>query len=147
MAYFYHSQILLCRFYYTFKYVEVKVLFKVKNMKQILIIGFLIIMMISGCSVQKVQEKTLISSEEIGNDVSISDFAFNPRTITIQKGESIIWTNEDSVKHSIVSDSGNEIASDSISKGEIYEHTFNNVGTYSYYCGIHPSMKGEVVVE
>src|SRR3989344_8886748 len=116
-------------------------------MKQILIIGFLIIMMISGCSVQKVQEKTLISSEEIGNDVSISDFAFNQRTITIQKGESIIWTNEDSVKHSIVSDSGNEIASDSISKGEIYEHTFNNVGTYSYYCGIHPSMKGEVVVE
>ena len=121
-------------------------------MKQMLIIGFLImIIAVSGCSAQKtqVQPTTAPTTGDVGikKDVEISGFAFNPSTLTIPKGTSIIWTNKDSAKHTIVSDTGNEINSDSISQGETYVHTFSSPGTYSYHCGIHPSMKGKVIVE
>jgi len=80
-------------------------------------------------------------------DVQIKSFAFNPLTITVSKGSTIRWTNMDSVLHTIVSDSGNEISSNSLSNSGTYSHTFNSAGTYSYHCGIHSSMKGKIIVQ
>lgn len=121
-------------------------------MKQMLIIGFLIIVIaMSGCSEQQaqVQPTTAPPAGDLGikKDIEISGFAFNPSTITIPRGTSITWTNKDGAEHTIVSDDGNEMSSDSIAQGETYAHTFSNPGTYSYHCGIHPSMKGKVIVE
>jgi plastocyanin len=79
-------------------------------------------------------------------DVAISGFAFDPNTLTIPKGATVIWTNMDSAPHNIVSDTGDEINSATFSKGETFAHTFSTPGTYAYHCGVHPSMKGTVVV-
>lgn len=87
------------------------------------------------------------SNVESGNVVKISGFAFSPSEIKIKSGESVTWINEDNAPHAIVSNSGNELASDSFSKGKSYIHTFNSAGTYEYHCSIHPSMKGKVIVE
>ena len=121
-------------------------------MKQILIIGLLVIVFaMIGCSAQQiqVQPNTVPPKGDLGikKDVEISGFAFNPSTLTIPKGATVIWTNMDSAAHTIVSDSGNEIDSGSIAKGETYGHTFSTSGTYNYHCGIHPSMKGQIIVE
>lgn len=86
------------------------------------------------------------SASKIENIV-INNFAFSPSSFTIKKGDTIIWTNMDSASHTVVSDSGNEISSGSISKGKTYSHTFDNIGTFSYHCSIHPSMKGTIVVQ
>lgn len=125
---------------------------EVINTKQILIVGFLIItVVISGCSAQKaqVQPNAVPSAGELSvkNDIEISGFAFNPSFLTIPKGASVVWANMDSAPHTIVSDSGNEMSSGSISKGKTYTHTFSTPGTYEYHCSIHPSMKGKVIVE
>jgi plastocyanin len=53
----------------------------------------------------------------------------------------------DSVMHTATSDSGSELASTSLSKGESYTHTFTTPGTYNYHCAVHPSMKGKIIVE
>ena len=81
------------------------------------------------------------------NNVGIASFKFSPSSITIKVGESVSWTNQDSASHTIVSDSGSEIQSSSLVQGASYFHTFNAAGTYNYHCGIHPSMKGVVVVQ
>ena len=81
------------------------------------------------------------------NNVGIASFKFSPSSITIKVGESVSWTNQDSASHTIVSDSGSEIQSSSLVQGASYSHTFNAAGTYNYHCGIHPSMKGVVVVQ
>ncbi len=122
------------------------------NIKKTFIIGLLIIVIaISGCYAQKiaVQPTTTPPTGDLGikNDIEISGFSFNPNTLTVSKGASVVWTNKDSAPHTIVSDTGDEINSDSISKGNTYVHVFNTPGTYDYHCGIHPSMKGKVVVE
>jgi len=92
-----------------------------------------------------------ISDNEIplpmNQKVSIKGFAFNPKTITIKSGTTIFWTNEDSVGHTVTSDSGKELDSKLLSKEESYEHTFNTPGTYNYHCTPHPSMKGTIIVE
>ena len=80
-------------------------------------------------------------------DVEIKSYSFSPLTITIKSGDSITWTNLDSAPHTVTSDSGSELDSESFSNGNSYSHTFTTAGTYEYYCNIHTSMKGTVIVE
>jgi len=78
------------------------------------------------------------------NAVNIENFSFNPGTLTVKAGTAVVWTNSDSVTHTIKSDSFN---SQPLSKGQTFEFKFDNKGTYDYSCGIHPSMKGKIIVE
>lgn len=78
--------------------------------------------------------------------VTIQNFAFSPASLTIKKGESVTWTNEDSAPHQIASDS-NAFSGNAISKGQTYSFTFNDAGEFDYHCAIHPSMKGKIIVQ
>lgn len=80
------------------------------------------------------------------NAVSIENFSFNPSEIIIKKGTELTWTNNDSAPHTITSDAG-VFQSENLSQGQTYKFTFNEAGTFSYHCSIHPSMTGKVVVE
>lgn len=88
-------------------------------------------------------EDALISNHA----VVIKGFAFSPSELRIKIGEKVEWTNMDSSSHTVTSDSGNELNSGTLSKGESYTHTFNALGTYEYYCTIHPNMKAKIIVE
>jgi len=79
--------------------------------------------------------------------VTIQNFAFSPNNLTVNIGNTVAWTNLDSVTHTIVSDSGNELNSGSIAQGQSFSHTFAKAGVYSYHCGIHPSMKATITVQ
>ena len=134
-------------------------------MKAVLIILLVIILIAGGLlyynsqqnQIPNSQENNLPSNEnQISNNeipvsmdekVSIKGFSFSPKTITIKSGTTISWTNEDSAGHTVTSDSGKELDSKLLSKGESYEHTFSNTGTYSYHCIPHPYMKGIIIVE
>jgi plastocyanin len=54
--------------------------------------------------------------------------------------------NDDVTEHLIVSTTPNVIDSPLIGKASSYTRSFSAPGTYRYYCNIHNSMKGEVVV-
>lgn len=77
--------------------------------------------------------------------VTISSVAngFVPKTITVQVGTTVTWTNRDTVVHNVSSDAFN---SGDIAPGETYQRTFNQVGSYDYNCSIHPSMTGTINV-
>jgi plastocyanin len=79
--------------------------------------------------------------------VNIKGFAFTPSTTTIKQGTKVTWVNNDSVAHTVTSDSGNLLNSGTIAPGKSFSFTFTNPGTTSYHCTIHPMMKGTVVVE
>lgn len=79
--------------------------------------------------------------------VNMMEIAFIPNTITINKGDAIKWTNNDIFEHQLVSDTGSEIASEKLTKGASYTHTFNTAGEYKYHCSIHPGMKGTIIVQ
>ena len=80
-------------------------------------------------------------------NIEIKDFAFSPSSLTINKGDTVIWTNKDSVSHPVTSDSGNELNSGTLSQGQTYSHTFSAAETFFYHCSVHPMMKAKIIVQ
>lgn len=78
--------------------------------------------------------------------VSIQNFSFNPSTLSIKTGTKVTWTNNDSVPHTVTTDSGALLDSKSIAPGASFSFTFAAPGTNSYHCAVHPMMKGSVTV-
>lgn len=112
-------------------------------MKKAIVIIFAIAALIAaGCSQIYPVEKA--SSEETGNAVTIKGFAFNPAEIKVTAGSSVMWVNEDSAPHTVKFES---VESEKMNNGGKYSHTFTEPGEYDYICGIHPSMKGKVIVQ
>jgi plastocyanin len=83
------------------------------------------------------------------NLVTIKNFAFSPAILTIKTGTTVTWTNQDGAPHQVASDPGTPVAfsSDSLANGASFQFTFTQPGTYAYYCTIHPSMKGTIIVQ
>jgi amicyanin len=77
-------------------------------------------------------------------NVTIQNLAFNPAQLTIKKGDTVIWTNKDSMNHQV---SGNGFQSNPFGNGQTFSFTFNTAGTFDYICLIHPYMKGKIIVQ
>ena len=75
--------------------------------------------------------------------VNMKDFKFDPQTITLNVGDSIIWENGDTVEHTATADDGS-FNTDDVEAGEDKTIVFNNAGTFAYYCKYHggPGGKG-----
>ena len=86
-------------------------------------------------------------SESKTIEISIMDYSFKIAELTINVGDTVIWTNKDSVKHTVTSDSGDELGSELLSKDKSYSHTFNSKGEFGYHCTPHSYMKGKIVVK
>lgn len=80
------------------------------------------------------------------DQVKISNFAYSPETITVKKGTTVTWTNEDSTGHTVTSEDDGPLDSGLLSKGEEFSFKFDEAGTFSYFCEPHPQMKAKVVV-
>ncbi len=85
--------------------------------------------------------------------ITIKDYKYVPDTVTIKKGTTVIWTNEDSMRHDVVNEKDGDIAQGSVfksnllAKGEKFQFTFNKTGQYRYFCTPHPFMKGTIIVQ
>jgi plastocyanin len=81
-----------------------------------------------------------------GLAVTIESFAFNPDSLTIKVGDTVTWTNKDSVGHTITEDKG-AFDSGSINNGATFSFTFKTAGTFSYHCTVHPNMTAKIIVQ
>ena len=102
--------------------------------------------------------------------VAIVDFEFAPHTITVDVGSRVTWSNTDHFAHRLVAAdvAGTEstgvgsfgvgsfgvgslgvgsLGSEDLEFGDSFQHVFATVGRFPYYCEIHPSMTGLVIVE
>lgn len=79
------------------------------------------------------------------HEVVIGHFVFEPPTITVKAGEAVAWLHNDNVAHTVVVNG--LFQSQTLSRGQKADYTFLQPGEYEYYCGIHPSMKGKVIVK
>lgn len=77
-------------------------------------------------------------------EVKIENFTFDPESITISTGDTVRWTNLDPFTHTVT---GPDFASGTLRDGDSFELSFTKEGVYRYYCSIHSSMEGVVIVE
>jgi len=117
---------------------------KISFRKGLIALGFsmMLIVMFSGCTTTPTGNNT---TNITGNVVVMQNFSFVPSVITINASESVTWVNMDSVSHQVVADNG-LFTSAAINPGATYSFSFTTLGNYTYHCGIHPFMKGEVSV-
>lgn len=96
--------------------------------------------------------------------VALEGLTFDPKELTVSPGTTITWTNEDEVAHTVTSGIKGEQGVPGVSKGmpdrpdgafdealddrgASYAFTFDEPGTYEYFCRIHGGMTGVVIVE
>ena len=86
---------------------------------------------------------------EDGAAVVAAAFTFEPPDVVVAAGETVVWSNEDGVGHTVTAgtpdDPTGEFDED-LEAGGTVEVVFDEPGTVPYYCEIHPTMLGEVVV-
>lgn len=72
--------------------------------------------------------------------------SYNPSPTTIKVGQRVIWKNTDTRTHDTVQDA-NSFATPAIAAGAQSDPiTMSTAGTFTYHCGIHPSMTGTITV-
>ena len=79
------------------------------------------------------------------HDVAVDNFSFAPATTSVPIGSTIRWTNRDDVPHNIVS-TEQKFKSPVLDTDEQFSHRFDAPGSYKYFCSIHPTMTGRIVV-
>jgi plastocyanin len=79
-------------------------------------------------------------------EVIISKLSFQPASITVGKGSTIVWRNQDTVSHTVTAVDGS-FNSGTVVAGDTFVQRFDKVKTYTYSCSIHPEMKGTIIVE
>ena len=84
--------------------------------------------------------------------VSMQNISFEPADVTVAKGATVTWTNDDSVAHDVTKSSGpgkdfKSGAAGGMGSGDTFEHTFDTAGRFEYVCTVHPGMEGTVTVE
>ncbi len=102
-----------------------------------------------------------------GNSVSIvpnastlADKAFAPNPLNAKVGDTVTWTNKDTVFHTVTSgtgpsdtthgkefDSGLSGPTALTTQGKTFSHKFMTAGEFPYFCQLHPTMVGKVVVK
>ncbi len=79
--------------------------------------------------------------------VIIEGFAFTPPVLKVPQGTNVTWINKYPVAHRINSEGASpNFTSPNLNTGGTFSWTFDQTGNYTYYCGLHPSMKGKIVV-
>jgi len=83
-------------------------------------------------------------------NVSIVDFAFSPQNITIDVGDTVVWTNNGVAPHTATSGTScptgdGKWDSGVLSNGQSFSFTFTQAGTFPYFCTIH-CFTGTVIV-
>lgn len=95
------------------------------------------------------QEEKYIPQTHI---LDIKNQKISPSEITIKRGDTIIWVNNDIVNHHLYSgwyniDKFTGIDSGYLNKGESYSMIFNDAGTFLYRCKFFPYVRGKIIVQ
>ena len=92
------------------------------------------------------QADAALTPAPAATNVVIKDFAFSSGAVAAA-GQAVTVTNNDSASHTLTFDSG-EVDTGSLGQGQSV--TFNAPtapGAYTFFCSIHPSMEGQLVVQ
>ena len=80
-------------------------------------------------------------------NVAIPDFSYAPQTLRVPVGTSVTWTNDHQGVAHTVSSSDDLFDTGTFASGATFSYTFDESGTFEYYCKIHPFMTATIVVE
>ena len=95
----------------------------------------------------------------VPNASTLAAKAFSPDVENAKVGDTVTWTNKDTIMHTVTSgtgpsdtakgkefDSGLSGPTALTAAGKTFSHKFTAAGTFPYFCQVHPTMVGKVIV-
>jgi plastocyanin len=86
------------------------------------------------------------ATKKEANEITIDNFTFTPKELTVAVGTTVKWVNHDDIPHTIV-EKKTTFRSKALDTDDSYSFTFTSAGTFDYFCGLHPHMVGQVIVK
>ena len=87
-----------------------------------------------------------MAMNSVPNQIVIENFSFQPATLTVKAGTKVTWVNRDDVPHT-ATDTEKRFNSKTLDTDDQFAFTFEQPGTYNYYCALHPKMTGQIIVK
>ena len=87
-----------------------------------------------------------VAAQEEPNAVTIDNFTFGPKELTVAVGTTVKFVNHDDIPHSVV-ETNKAFRSKALDTDDAYSYTFASAGTFAYFCGLHPKMVGKIIVK
>lgn len=79
-------------------------------------------------------------------EVEIVDFSYDPEPVSAAVGDVISWTNADTAPHT-ASLSDGSCGTETLNQGDAGALVFNEPGTYTYQCNVHPGQMKDFTIE
>lgn len=128
--------------------------------KRLVALGLIALMAGTGCAPKDAPQA---SFDDTASTISIANFAFDPGTVEASVGDTIVWTNEDDIAHTVTSGrpkkqgvpgvSQNKDAepdglfdSGTMELNDTFRFTPRETGTITYFCAIHAGMSARLIV-
>jgi plastocyanin len=87
-----------------------------------------------------------VAAQDAADVVTIDNFTFSPKPLTVAVGTTVKWVNHDDIPHTVV-EKNTTFRSKALDTDDSYSYTFTSAGTFDYFCGLHPHMVGQVIVK
>jgi plastocyanin len=100
---------------------------------------------LAGCGGGSKKSSTSSSGGGGGTAVSMKNIQFSPKSLTVKVGQTVTWTNDDSVAHNVTAGDGT-FKSSTFGSGKTFSWKATKAGTFDYSCTIHPGMTGTLTV-
>ena len=86
-----------------------------------------------------------VSAQE-ANVVTIDNFSFTPKELTVAVGTTVKFVNHDDIPHTVV-ETNKVFRSKALDTDDSYSYTFATAGSFDYFCSLHPHMVGKIIVK
>ena len=83
------------------------------------------------------------ASKQATHDVAMRDYKFVPKEITVEVGDTVTFTNEDSADHNAIAED-DSFRTPTFGEGESESVTISEPGSYPYFCSLHSNMEGRI---
>jgi plastocyanin len=87
-----------------------------------------------------------VAAQDATNVVTINNFTFSQKELTVAVGTTVKWVNHDDTPHTVV-EKKTTFRSKALDTDDSYSFTFASAGTFDYFCALHPYMVGKVIVK
>jgi plastocyanin len=78
--------------------------------------------------------------------VLIEGTSFTPQTLTVHRGDTIVWTNKDPFPHTVTARNG-QFDSHLVPEDHSWKYTARKRGEFPYFCALHQTMTGVLIVK
>lgn len=86
-----------------------------------------------------------VQQGQAGAAVSMRNIKYIPANVTVKTGETVRWSNDDAVAHTVTATSGAQFDSGTVAAGGKYQYKPTKTGSISYYCTIHGQQQSGTI--